>query len=250
LNRISAISQGFPLLLGFYRDSHRTTPAISGMPLCLFSAPFTYRLKSNRGPCDNPTMFHLMTVLAESDAVRYLISQFRVFAPFLDMVGMYRSSCAALLAGEIIALKNGGTPLFVFVAAMFLRIGNLRCFISTARAAILRFLVPSPLLKLSPTVGAYPNRGRVDNPITFIGTVDVRRIGYFNNKINPADGTSFRPAGVAEHPGWLATYKRLTTLIACIHGLIIPFVQRVSTSFCILQRMTDAFPGIEIKKIK
>ena len=245
---IIAAPHSLPLPFGFRRKTDSAASAISGMAFRLFTAPLTNRLKSDRCPCDNTTVLYLMAVLTKSDAVRHLISQFRIFAPFLNVVGVNRPRCAALLASKIITLKNGGTPLFVFVATMFFRIRNLRCFIATGRGAKLRFFMPSPLLELAATVGAYPNRGGMNNLITLFRAVDIWRIGYFRNKIGPADGTSFRPAGVAEHSGWLATYKGLTALIAYIHGLIIPFMQRVSTPFYILQRMTDAFPSLEIRR--
>lgn len=247
---IIASPHSLPLTFCFRRKTDSAASAISGMAFRLFTAPLTNRLKSDRCPCDNTTVLYLMAVLTKSDAVRHLISQCRIFAPFLNVVGVNRPRCAALLASKIITLKNGGTPLFVFVATMFFRIRNLRCFIATGRGAKLRFWMPSPLFELSSTVGAYPNRGGMDDLITLFRAVDIRGIGYFRNEISPTDGTSFCPAGVAKHPRWLATCKRLTTLIAYIHGLIIPFMQRMSTPFYILQRMHDAFPDLEIRRIE
>jgi hypothetical protein len=239
-----------PLTFGFWRKTDSAASAITGMTFRLFPAAFTKRLESYGRPCDNPTVLYLMAILAKRDAVRWLISQSRIIAPFLDVVGVYRSRCAALLTGKIVTLKNSGTPLFIFIAAMLFRIRNLRCFVSTGRAAMLRFWMPSPLLKLSSTVGAYPNRGCMNDLITLFRAVDIWRIGYFGNKISSTNRASFSPAGVTAQTGWLATCERLTTLVAYIHGLIISFMQRMSTPFCILQRMTDAFPGIEIKRIK
>jgi hypothetical protein len=221
-----------PLTFGFWRKTDSAASAITGMTFRLFPAAFTKRLESYGRPCDNPTVLYLMAILAKRDAVRWLISQSRIIAPFLDVVGVYRSRCAALLTGKIVTLKNSGTPLFIFIAAMLFRIRNLRCFVSTGRAAMLRFWMPSPLL------------------ITLFRAVDIWRIGYFGNKISSTNRASFSPAGVTAQTGWLATCERLTTLVAYIHGLIISFMQRMSTPFCILQRMTDAFPGIEIKRIK
>lgn len=214
LNRIITISQGFPLPLGFYRNSHRAAPAIPGMTFRLFSTSLTNRLKSFRCSCHNAAMFYLMAILAKSNAVRYFISQILVGMPFLDVMGVYRSRCAALLAGKIITFKNRSNPLFIFISPVPFRIRNLCGFISTTGAAIFRFWMPTSLFELSPTKGACSHRGGVSNLIAFTGAIDIRRIGNLYNKILPADGAGFCPASITEHSFWLAACKWLAARLA------------------------------------
>lgn len=308
LNKTSifAASHSFPLNFGLWRETDSTAPTISGMTFRLFPASLTNRLESDGRPCDNPTVLYLMAVLAESDAIRYIVSRFRIFAPFLDVMGMYRSHCAAFLAGEIIALKNSGDPLFIFISAVSFGIRNLCGLISTTGTAIFRFWMSAPLLKLRTTEGAYSHWGSMSNLITFIGAIDIRRLGNLYNEILPADRAGFCPACIAEHsfrlsackwlsarlangrvnlfifglvkahvakvisardrlPAYLAGYaarratlgmislwlKFIMAAGASFHVLIIHFLQRVSRTIPgIKRRMTDAFLGIEIRRIE
>ena len=206
---IIATPHSLPLTFCFWRKADSTAPAISGMAFRLFSTSLTNWLKSFRCSCHNAAMFYLMAILAKSNAVRYFISQILVGMPFLDVMGVYRSRCAALLAGKIITFKNRSNPLFIFISPVPFRIRNLCGFISTSWAAIFRFWMPTSLLELRPTKGAYSHRGGVSNLIAFTGAIGIRRISNLYNKILPADGAGFCPASITEHSFWLATCKWL-----------------------------------------
>ena len=163
---------------------------------------------------ENVIMFFTMATLAKRDAIKYLISQFFMGIPLFDVVSMYCPSSPALLTGKIITLKNSSDPLFIFISTMFFRIRNLCGFISAFATAMFCFRVPPSLLKISPAERACSRRGGMLRLITLHGTINIRCLGNFHDKIHTANRAGFCSAFITEHSFWLAAYKRLAARLA------------------------------------
>jgi hypothetical protein len=61
-----------------------------------------------------------MTGIAERDPITWIISQLKMVFPFFDMMGLYCSCIAALLACVIVADIYGIAPLAILVGVAFL----------------------------------------------------------------------------------------------------------------------------------
>lgn len=70
--------------------------------------------------CVNPvTMFVTMTLQAIGDSVIDIVSEFRMLAPFFDVMGLqYAATLTAFLASVVIASNHSVAPLFVFCSTL------------------------------------------------------------------------------------------------------------------------------------
>jgi hypothetical protein len=81
-----------------------------------------------------------VTGLAQSDAIGNVVAQIFVMFPRLNMMGLYLSCCATVLASVVVANVDSLTPLTVFVAiALLVAVWLTRCESFALSTAILGF---------------------------------------------------------------------------------------------------------------